>query len=531
VTDRSTPSAEEASAFVERSSFVWHQRWELVPGFETPGMHDLAYLFDAAGLAFDVTGRSVLDIGTSNGGAAFLLERAGAESVVAVDVYPENRFGFGATRDFLGSQVEYIQGTVYDLARLVGGRTFDLVLFWGVLYHLRHPLLALDEVRAVLAPDGVVSLETAVGDDEVGDAGDLAVSRFYPGDELAGDPSNWFSPTVACVLAWCRTSGLDARPTRVWGTGQMKRCMALCQEIPGPLPYTQHSYEVPLRAEPANPARRGTSHESRVIDTNGNAVRYSPPEQPWTEEYVAEHRRFVGEVLDDSALVERFARNEALPLGYGVGLDERVVEFPWLFSQGLRGRLLDGGSALNHEHILDRILPLVDSLHVLTLEPEELAFPERRVSYVYADLRDLPYKDGAFETVVSLSTLEHVGMDNKAYGVNAPRADDPVRELGRAVSELTRVAADRLLVTVPYGRREDHGWLRQFDREDVESLVELAGGRATTSVFRYTAAGWEQSDLEEASEMTYRDFTADPSPVDDLAAAARAVACISFRLD
>ena len=249
------PPPEEARAFLDRSSFIWHQRFELVPGLETPGVHDLAYLFDA-GIHADASGRSVLDVGTSNGGAAFLLERAGAGSVVAVDVYPEDRFGFGEIRDFLGSNVEYLQGTVYDLTRLVGGRTFDLVLFWGVLYHLRHPLLALDEVRAVLREDGEISLETAVGDDVVGTASDLSVARFYPGAELAGDSSNWFSPTTACVLDWCRTSGLEPGQPQVWGEGPGKRMSVSCRAIPGPPPYTQASYEVPLRAEPVQPGTR-----------------------------------------------------------------------------------------------------------------------------------------------------------------------------------------------------------------------------------------------------------------------------------
>ena len=267
-----------------------------------------------------------------------------------------------------------------------------------------------------------------------------------------------------------------------------------------------------------------------LSETTDLTARYRPPEQPWTHEYVAAHRRFVSDVLDDSAMLELFARGGALPAGFGVGLDERVVEFPWLLSQGLHGRVLDAGSALNHEHILDRVLPRVDALHVVTLEPEEQAFPERRVSYIYADLRDLPYKDSAFDTVVSLSTLEHVGMDNLVYGVNAPRAEDPELELLRAVSELRRVATDRLLVTVPYGRREDHGWFRQFDRADVETLIETVGGDAATAVFAYGEFGWQRSDLDEASGAAYRDYSADPSPVDDRAAAARAVACISVAL-
>ena len=63
----------------------------------------------------------------------------------------------------------------------------------------------------------------------------------------------------------------------------------------------------------------------------------SPPERPWTHEYVELHRRLVSEVLDDRVARPDFVAGDALPQGYGVGFDERVVEFPWVFAQGLRG--------------------------------------------------------------------------------------------------------------------------------------------------------------------------------------------------
>ena len=190
---------------------------------------------------------------------------------------------------------------------------------------------------------------------------------------------------------------------------------------------------------------------------------------------------------------------------------------------------MDAGSALNHAHILDRALPCIDELHVVTLEPEDRAFTERRVSYVYSDLRDLPYKDGYFDTVVCLSTLEHVGMENVRYGVADPPSDDPVREMARAITELARVSAGALLLSVPYGRREDHGWFRQFDRADLGELLNAVGGLPSVTVFRYSLDGWQVSDLTSAANASYRDFTADPSPVEDLAAAARAVACVAVQ--
>lgn len=248
VADRFEASTEEdARAFIEDATFVWHQRFELVPGVETPGNHPIDVLFDLGGVPKDLRGKSVLDIGTSNGGAAFQMERWGASRVVAVDIYPPDWFGFDRLSRFLGSSVEYLQGTVYDLNRLVSDETFDYVLFWGVLYHLRHPLLALDQVRSVLAQEGSVDIETAVSDDALASIGRLPVARFFRLDELARDPSNWFAPTVACLEDWCVSSGLEPAAIRVWGEGEAKRCLAVCR--PGKLEYAQISYEVPLRVE------------------------------------------------------------------------------------------------------------------------------------------------------------------------------------------------------------------------------------------------------------------------------------------
>jgi tRNA (mo5U34)-methyltransferase len=244
------PTRQDAYTFIEGSDFVWHQRFELVHGVETPGAHDIGFLFQLAGVRGDLRGKTALDIGTSNGGAAFLLERLGADRVVATDIYPVEWFGFKALRDFLGSRVQYVQGTVYDLSHALRGERFDIVLFWGVLYHLRHPLLALDEVRAVLSADGEVTVETVVSDDELLRVADLPVARFYRRDELAGDPSNWFSPTVACLEDWCASSGLEPTAHEVWGEGPSKRCIVSARRSDDPPEYAQISYEVALRAEP-----------------------------------------------------------------------------------------------------------------------------------------------------------------------------------------------------------------------------------------------------------------------------------------
>lgn len=197
-----------------------------------------------------------------------------------------------------------------------------------------------------------------------------------------------------------------------------------------------------------------------------------------------------------------------------------MVEIPWLLAQRPSGRVLDAGSSLNHAEFLDRLEPLLDELHIVTLAYEGVAYPGRGVSYAFSDLRALPYRDGYFETVISISTLEHVGMDNRAYAEGAATAADPARETDAAVRELARVlrSRGRLLVTVPYGQREDHGRFRQFDRADVERLLEAAQPRdAETAVYRYSQGGWALSDLDDAASARYRsDFGAE------------AVACIGM---
>jgi SAM-dependent methyltransferase len=259
--------------------------------------------------------------------------------------------------------------------------------------------------------------------------------------------------------------------------------------------------------------------------------RFPPPEVPWTADYLARHTAFLCAMLDSPEAVGWFRSGAQLPDGYGVGLDERVVEYPWVMAHAPFGRLLDAGSVLNHRHVLDRFRPHAGDVHITTLEPEPHAFTDRRVSYVYSDLRDLPYKDGLFDTVISISTLEHVGLDNRVYGSSSARAGDPRRHAWAALAELRRVTrpGGTALVTIPYGRREDNVWVRTLDRIEVEDLAAaFEPERSEITVYRYTAAGWELSDLDAAGDAVYRDYTRDQSPVGDLAAAARAVACLEL---
>ncbi|MGI8801396.1 MAG: class I SAM-dependent methyltransferase [Solirubrobacteraceae bacterium] len=220
-------------------------------------------------------------------------------------------------------------------------------------------------------------------------------------------------------------------------------------------------------------------------------------------------------VIDDSELARCFATGEPLPEGIGPDYNERIVEYPWALAHPLGARVLDAGSTFNHSSLLDRLLPRIARLTIVTLAPEGPSFAERGIEYVYADLRCLPFRDDSFDTVVSISTLEHVGMDNSRYG--GPTADgDPVTAARRALSELRRVVAPGglLLLTVPYGRAEDHGWFRQFDATALDELLGDSPRRMTT--FRLGPTGWQAVSAADAADASYG----------RVAPAAAAVACL-----
>jgi SAM-dependent methyltransferase len=257
-------------------------------------------------------------------------------------------------------------------------------------------------------------------------------------------------------------------------------------------------------------------------------ARRFPPTEPVTLAYDATHRALIASLLASEEWRGLFAAGAKFPDGLGVGYDERVVEYPWLFSRGLRGRVLDAGSVLNHRHVVEAILKEVDDLTIATLAPEPVAFISMAVSYLFADLRELPLRDDWFDEIVCLSTLEHVGMDTAVYGVDTGRAADPGEEAAKALRELLRVVkpGGRVHVSVPFGRSEDLGWLRQLDSAEVDELFDRAGaGHRDESVFLLSPEGWRRATPAEAADASYN---LGPGRAADGAVAARAVLCATL---
>jgi tRNA (mo5U34)-methyltransferase len=144
----------------------------------------------------DLTAKRVLDIGAWDGWFSFEMERRGAE-VTAIDCWDNPRFR--EIHRLLGSRVDYRVMDVYEVTPERVGR-FDLVLFLGVLYHLKHPLLALERVCAVTTD--IAYVESFVLQNE-----DRPVMEFYETSELGGQSDNWVAPSPSCLAAFCRTAG------------------------------------------------------------------------------------------------------------------------------------------------------------------------------------------------------------------------------------------------------------------------------------------------------------------------------------
>lgn len=245
----SIPAPDRATELAARTDFTWHQRFQLARGVYTPGVSNVEFLMESAGIPDRLDDATVLDIGTTNGGAAFECERRGAKRVVAVDIADENWFGFAAIKAYLGSEVDHVQANVYELPDVLGEQ-FDVVMFWGVLYHLRHPLLALDNVRMLTR--GSVTIETAVCDHELfGADRKLPVARFFRSDELAGDSSNWFAPSIAALSDWCLSAGLEPTAIHGWPERAPHRALIAARAVPGDPEYMTLSYERPLRCSVA----------------------------------------------------------------------------------------------------------------------------------------------------------------------------------------------------------------------------------------------------------------------------------------
>ncbi len=168
----------------------------------------------------DLSGMSVLDIGCNGGFYSMEMKRRGATRVLGIDHDDDYLTQARFAASVIGLDIEFARLSVYDIGAI--GERFDLVLFLGVLYHLRHPLLALDLIYEHVAGDLLVFQSMQRGSSEVEPlAADYAFQEQGHFDEpgypklhfiehrYSGDPTNWWAPNRACSEAMLRSAGFE----------------------------------------------------------------------------------------------------------------------------------------------------------------------------------------------------------------------------------------------------------------------------------------------------------------------------------
>ncbi|MBX3111901.1 MAG: DUF1698 domain-containing protein [Fimbriimonadaceae bacterium] len=237
------PHLDDLLTRVESFPF-WYHKIELPGGVVTPGWAPLVP--EAYKVPADLTGKRVLDIGAWDGYWTFEALKRGAAEVVAIDDFSDylghldqrDRAAwetFDLCRSALGyteAQCKRIETSVYNLDPAVHG-LFDVVFFFGTLYHLRYPLLALDLVSTVCTGD--LFVETHILDDFSpynggfghGYPGRQVVMEFYPGDELGQNHTNWWAPTQACLGMMMLSAGFQ--DIDVWKLADDPREAAHCR--------------------------------------------------------------------------------------------------------------------------------------------------------------------------------------------------------------------------------------------------------------------------------------------------------------
>ena len=250
---------------------------------------------------------------------------------------------------------------------------------------------------------------------------------------------------------------------------------------------------------------------------------------PWKPGYERHKIRCITTALADPAFDPDY-----LPPSYGWRLDERIVEYPWLFNRLPTGpgRLLDAGSILNHPYILPHQKLQEKNCFISTLAPEGWSAWNLGVSYVFEDLRETCFRDKYFDFIVCVSTLEHVGMDNSyLYTKDKKKSEKCTSDFIKCLEELRRTLKEngKILLTVPYGIYQDHGWFQVFDQDLLDTAINaFAPTQVREWIYRYLPDGWVRSDRQAAASALYFDIHTAKDYDPDYAAASRAIACLEM---
>ena len=252
--------------------------------------------------------------------------------------------------------------------------------------------------------------------------------------------------------------------------------------------------------------------------------------KPWARGY-AEYK--IKQIK--KSLATNFFHADNLPPDYGFRLDERIIEYPWFFSRlpgSATGKLLDAGSALNIDFILQHEALKTKKVFISTLDPETLCYWRDGISYVYEDLRGSCFKEGYFDWIASLSTIEHIGLDNTMlYTSDVSKNEKKGSSFLAALREYKRMLKPNgtLYLSFPFGVHKNHKWFQVFDAIMLDQVISVfAPSRVEEFHYQHEPKGWRVSSREESKNATYFDIHTQKSYDQDFAAASRAIACLEM---
>jgi SAM-dependent methyltransferase len=204
-----------------------------------------------------------------------------------------------------------------------------------------------------------------------------------------------------------------------------------------------------------------------------------------------------------------FPNAVSLPRPCGENLPERVVELLLARLSYWPGAVaLDVGHANSMMCHREMVRSLPGPRNITGIDMAEPVFDASRLyaESVCGDICDTEFADETFDLVWCISSLEHIGMDNSGYG--EPLSDGATAE--RAMVEMMRIIrpGGSVLVTVPYGKFEDHGWFRNFDQDSFQDLLEVVRpqGAVHEMYFAHShGGGWSRSDADELKRTGYLD--------------------------
>jgi tRNA (mo5U34)-methyltransferase len=221
----------------------WYHQINMPDGTVTPGINNspgTMAIYEKIGFPADLSGKRVLDVGCADGYYSFICEQRGAKEVIAIDYRQPTASGFSVAASILGSKVKHVVDNVYDISPEKYGE-FDFIIFVGVLYHLRNPLLALDNLRRMAKPNATVLVESHIADDEIREAlqtedltekqidaiSKISLWKFYYSNTLNNDASNKWAPTFKALGDICKEAQLKIIDQEKFGS----RGAILCRSI------------------------------------------------------------------------------------------------------------------------------------------------------------------------------------------------------------------------------------------------------------------------------------------------------------